>query len=315
MSFKKFQFIITRLWRYNSLYFLKPHDCVNDTLTSSLLSRLDWSGEFAEIGGGDGVFSYIMHGGFFSFSYDRYLQTDLRLTDIYDTHVNQSINPRVSLSYPNITLSIDAKLSHVNKISEIRFAKHAICCNYESLPLPSNSIENIFFYTPHGMKNHSESILESARVLKPGGKMNILVFNNTVKDYFIIHKLSMHCNNSFKDWLLKLDNGRYDEISTMARSSSQWIHFFQDNDLEVESMVRGLSPIAWMFYDIQTRPILLPLISLFRVFPRSLRTIIKFFAATLVFPYIILFYLVFSNEDTVNDSNCCYIAFQLRKKS
>ena len=132
MSNTNLQFIITRLWRFNALYFLKPHDCINDTLTSSLLSRLDWSGDFIEIGGGDGVFSYIMHGGYFSFSYDRYLQTDLRLTDIYDTHIKQSIKPKVSLSFPQISLSIDAKRSHINKVREIRFAQNAICCNYES---------------------------------------------------------------------------------------------------------------------------------------------------------------------------------------
>ena len=76
------------------------------------------------------------------------------------------------------------------------------------------------------MVSHSESIVEATRVLKPGGRMNILVFNNKVKDYFLIHELSKRCSQPFKKWLLKLDNGRYDEISSMARSSSQWNEFF-----------------------------------------------------------------------------------------
>ena len=45
-------FIVSRLWNYLSLYFLKPFDAINDTLTASLISRLDWSGEFVEIGSG-----------------------------------------------------------------------------------------------------------------------------------------------------------------------------------------------------------------------------------------------------------------------
>ena len=56
-------FVITRLWRYFGLYFLKPFDAVNDTLTASLIRRLDWEGRFLEIGSGDGFYSYVLHGG------------------------------------------------------------------------------------------------------------------------------------------------------------------------------------------------------------------------------------------------------------
>ena len=77
----KLLFLCSRLWRFNNLYFLKPNDAINDTLTASLLINFDWSGNIVEIGSGDGVFSYILHGGYFSLAYDRYSQVNLNKND------------------------------------------------------------------------------------------------------------------------------------------------------------------------------------------------------------------------------------------
>ena len=96
-------FILSRLWNYLSLYFLKPFDAINDTLTASLISRLDWSGEFVEIGSGDGVFSYVMHGGTFPLWFDRYLMTDLTREDIYDTHRQNVLSGTRLLNSPIIS--------------------------------------------------------------------------------------------------------------------------------------------------------------------------------------------------------------------
>ena len=38
----KFIFVITRLWNYINIYFLKPFDAINDTLTASLLKEHTW---------------------------------------------------------------------------------------------------------------------------------------------------------------------------------------------------------------------------------------------------------------------------------
>ena len=148
----KLIFILTRLWQYLSLYFLKPFDAINDTLTSSLIHRLDWDGEVVELGSGDGEFSYVMHGGTFPIWYDRYLDTDLSKNDIFDTHKDDKLTTTKVLNYPNITLSIDARENHVKKIKEIGFSKDAICSSYEDLPLDDESIEKIFYYTPHGLE-------------------------------------------------------------------------------------------------------------------------------------------------------------------
>ena len=78
-------FSLIRLWRYLNIYFLKPFDAVNDTITSDLLLKLHWSDNYMEIGSGDGMFSYIMHGNSFPIWFDRYLNVDLKRKNIFQS--------------------------------------------------------------------------------------------------------------------------------------------------------------------------------------------------------------------------------------
>ena len=42
-----------------------------------LLLKFAWKNNYVEVGSGDGMFSYIMHGNSFPIWFDRYLNTDL----------------------------------------------------------------------------------------------------------------------------------------------------------------------------------------------------------------------------------------------
>jgi len=311
---KHLLFVLTRLWRYHSLYFLKPHDAVNDTLTASLLHRLDWSGSLVEIGSGDGVFSYVMHGGSFPLRFDRYLLTDLSKQDIYDSHHADVLHAAVTLSRPDITLAIDAKESHVEKIREIGFAKHSQVAAYEALPLPSASVPKIFYYTPHGLNDHEAAIRDAARVLVPGGAMLILLYDAKFTPSFICHRLAQALPNPLGTYFFRMDNGRYDEITRLAKSPEEWERFFQRHGFEIEAQHSGLSGFAWKAYDIQTRPLLKPLIRLFGALPGPIRTAAKFLWMIACYPYLVLFYLLFSNEYFIIDNSNCYIAYEVRKK-
>jgi len=293
---KQLGFVLVRLWRYLNLYFLKPHDAINDTLTASLLHRLDWAGPVVEIGSGDGVYSYIMHGGAFPLWFDRYLVTDLTKQDIYDSHKGDVLRPIVSLCSPDITLAIDAKESHVRKIKEIGFAKHCEVSAYEALPLASASIPKIFYYTPHGLRDHEAAIREAARILLPKGTMLILLYDSIFKSSFICHRLAQMFSGRIGTYFSRLDNGRFDEITNLSKSPEEWKAFFLRHGFEIESSHFGLSAFAWKAYDIQTRPFLKSMIRLFNLLPGRVRTMAKFLWMIAWYPYLMLFYLLFSNE-------------------
>lgn len=306
-------FIFSRLWRYFNLYFLKPFDAINDTLTASLVSRLDWSGDFVEIGSGDGVYSYIMHGGRFPLWFDRYLLTDLSKKDIYDTH-RQSILPAVhNLSFPVIKKAIDAKESHVSKIKEIGFAQEAFCEPYEQLSLASESVEAIFFYTPHGLQSHEQAIKEAHRILKPKGRMLVLLYDERFKGSFLCYRFARLFSGVLGRYFEKLDGGRYEEITNLSKLPQEWLEFFSSHGFTVQKSCCGLSTFAWKVYDIQTRPLLKVLIRCFNFLPGFLRTGCKLFWMILWYPVLVVFYFLFSNEFLKIGHNC-YLAYELKKE-
>jgi len=304
-------FICTRLWRYQSLYFLKPFDAVNDTLASSLLSKFQWDGEITEIGSGDGVFCYIMHGGKFPIGFDRYLSVDLEKGDIFDTHKSEFVSTN-KLDHPSIALSIDAKASHIVKVKEIGFSGDAIVSPYEDLPIEDNECDQIFYYTAHGMQNHQVALKEAARVLRPDGRMYVLLYTEHVVKYFICHRLGKWLPGPVGRYFENLDNGRAKEIAVYSRKTEEWERLFSSIDLQTLTKHEGLSGFAWAVYDVQTRPIFKCLITVFNCLPYFIRTVAKVIVMIITYPVLVLFYLIFSNR-YLKLFNNCYVAFELRK--
>jgi len=314
MTLSEFKFVTTRLWQYLGVYFLKPFDAVNDTLTASLLTRFDWDDEYLELGSGDGIFSFIMHGGRLPLSFDRYLLVDTRLAaDIYDHHINGMVSVKNVPDSPVPYCSIDRKLSHLHKINEIGFSGSAVLSGYEVLPIADNSIQSVFCYTPHGLKDHRDAIREAVRVMRPGATLIILVYDKKFSHDFISHRLSKKLPGRLGRYFERLDGGRYSEITSMSRTRKEWSRLFSELGLSVTSSQSGLSGLAWRFYDIQTRPFLKFLINIFNVCPRKLRVIFKAVWMLFVFPFLLLFYMLFSNRLIKIGGYDCYLAFHLVK--
>jgi SAM-dependent methyltransferase len=306
-------FVITRLWRYFSLYFLKPFDAVNDTLTASLLRRCAWSDEIVEIGSGDGMYSFIMHGGTFPFWFDRYVLTDLSRADIYDTHRPDILPTPRRVTWPRVRLAIDAKFSHVEKIREIGFARAALRSQYESLPLASESVDAVFYYTAHGLVDHGRAVADAHRILKPGGRMFMLLFDAGFQRAFVAHRLAGRLRGRLGRYFERLDNGRFDEMMAIARTPEEWRRFFAVRGLRVLACHAGLSLTAWRVYDTQTRPLLQPLIRFFNAVPRPWRTALKAVWMAAWFPWLVLFYALFSQEWVGRGRPRCYLVWEVVK--
>ena len=307
------KFVISRLWNFLNIYFLKPHDAINDTITAFLLTQFDWSGDFLEIGSGDGMFGYIMHGGSFPLSYDRYKLVDQSKRDIYNTHSSGVLSTTKQLRFPNIFVALDPKEAHVRKIEEINFAKNVLQARYETMPFAGSSFDNVFIYTPHELKDFGAMLDEVCRITRQKGYVYILVYDAAFKRAFMCKRLSDIFKGKLKDYFLKLDNGRFAELTGMAKSQNAWHGEFEARGLIVKNSCSGLSHLGWMAYDIQTRPILKPLIIFFGLLPDKARTCIKLVWLSLVFPYVLLALIVVFNFKKYHSTNNCYVAYQLQK--
>ena len=309
----KIIFVLSRLWNYLNIYFLKPFDAVNDTLTASLLKEYNWTTPFVEIGSGDGMFSYIMHGGKFPLWFDRYLVVDLKKKDIFDT-----INDKPQLNLKKINNvknlhSIDAKKSHIEKIKEIGFAENAVLSDYETLPFEDKSFDSVFLYTPHGLKSYQLCVKECFRILKSRGRLVVLNYAKSIENHFVGYNLSKKFRGNLSNFFKNIDNGRFEEITRLSRTLEDWNNFFKDMGFEVINFNKGLNSTAWKFYDIQTRPFLKILIKFFNFCPKIIRTFFKIIWMLFWFPILILFYFIFSNT-YINLNSNCYYSFHLKKQ-
>jgi SAM-dependent methyltransferase len=307
------------------MYWLKPFDSINDTANAMALLEFDWSKRpILEIGGGDGVFSFIMHGGEFNFSEDRYTQTDLlKGGDIYDVYKKESnlkIKKTAALKYD---AGLDLKLSHLYKGRETMLYKsgNLISSNPERLPFKDNVFSEIFLYTFHGLNDYKSSLKEIKRILNKDGKLLVVAVNKIVRDNFICYRIHKYCQNRnwnrLSEYFLKLDCGRFDEIGGIfSKDLKEWRELFGDTGFKVVDIYSQVSPLLWIIYDTQTRPILRPLIRLSILLEKMrVKIIFKFLWIYIWMPLLVLMYIFFARPRRIgfldNPKNI-FLAIQLR---
>ncbi len=307
-------FSFIRLWNYLNIYFLKPFDAVNDTITSDLMLKFKWKNNYTEIGSGDGMFSFIMHGNDFPLWFDRYLNVDMTKKNIFEKTEN-IIFPKFKKKKFKISpkLSLDARKHHINFVKRLNFSKQFKCANYEKFRFKKNFHKQFFIYTPHGLKNYQTILKNISKVLKKNDKVFALVYLKNVNQNFIFYNLAKKSKGKFKKFFSIMDNGRFNEAKKISKNFMEWKKSFSQNRLVIKDYYTGLSPFAWKVYDIQTRPILKILISFFSVIPFFLRRLIKFIWMVFFYPVICLTYIGCSNIRKSYKNENCYIAFELKK--
>lgn len=281
------------------MYWLKPFDAVNDAANATALLKFDWSKKpVLEVGGGDGVFSFVMHGGAFKFLDDRYDQADIaKKGDIYDIYKEGNslgVCKNASLRYD---LGIDLKLSHLLKARETGIYKYLASSLPEALPVKDNYFGTVFLYTFHGLTDYERTLQEIKRAMKPDGRLLMLAVNSVVRDNFICYRLHRFFNKigvkCLSDYFLSLDGGRYQEISGIfSKSAIEWEALLRKTGFKVDEAYSQVSPLLWKIYDTQTRPFLKFMIRLSRLFKYlHLKFIAKALWVYLWLPVISVFYL------------------------
>jgi len=284
------------------MYWLKPFDAVNDAANAVALLQADWSkGPALEIGGGDGVFSFIMHGGAFGFSDDRYDQTDLsRSDDIYDAYQkNSPLNIRKPSRF-QYDAGIDLKLSHLLKSKETQLYRdnNLVSAKPEHLPIKDDTFSTVFLYTFHGLTDYSSTLKEIRRVLNNEGTLLMIAANDIVKEHFVCHKLHKYFEmkgwKKLSDYFQKLDGRRYEEIGGIfSKSIEEWNKVLYESGFRIEEVYTQVSPFLWKLYDTQTRPVLKLMIRCNQFLARvHLKLPIKFLWMCLWLPVLMVSYLL-----------------------
>ena len=149
-----------------------------------------------------------------------------------------------------------------------------------------NVIENI--------DERIEALKKAFDILKPDGRMILLTYESCFKPFFICYRFSKIFKGNLKRFFEILDNGRYNELTKLSRSSVKWEQFFVENNMYIEKMESGLSQFAWAVYDTQTRPFFRFFITLFNRLNPKLRTFIKICILFISYPFLLIFYIFLS---------------------
>lgn len=289
---------------YFQMYWLKPFDAVNDAANAVSLLKFDWANKpILEIGGGDGVFSFIMHGGMFNFLGDRYDQADISkkddMFDIYKLGTKIAVRKESAVKFD---LGIDLKLSHLFKSREIESYKYLISGFPEELPVKPKIFKTIFLYTFHGLTDYGKTLKEIKRVIREDGILLALVVNDAVKNRFICFRLHNYFKkiglNGPADFFLKLDAGRQKEIGEIfAKNLKEWKTLFQEAGFKIEDIYTQVSPFLWEVYDMQTRPLLKILVYLnYKLKRWHLKIVFKLVWICLWMPVLAFFYLFYTGR-------------------
>jgi SAM-dependent methyltransferase len=288
------------------MYWLKPFDAVNDAANAWSLRRFLWKEPILEVGGGDGVFSFIMHEGKFAFADDRYDQADPgRPGDIFDVYrpgQRLTVRRRAGIVYE---AGVDLKWSHILKCHETGLYRRLAVASPERLPFAAGSFNTVFLYFPHGLAeyggamSYESTLAEVRRVLRPGGTLLMTAVNRDIRRHFVCYPL--HRFFATRGWrraseyFRRLDAGRYAEVSGLGRTPAEWETLLDAHGFRPEEAWTQVRPFAWRIYDVQTRPVLRTLIRVHRVLrPIHLRAAIKAVTMVLSLPLLALLYLVWA---------------------
>lgn len=255
------------------MYWLKPFDAVNDAANAWALRQFEWVAPVLEIGAGDGAFSFVMHGGEFRFSDDRYDQADAAraddMFDVYRESGRMAVACRPAMSY---LAAVDLKWSHLLKARDGGGYDFLVQSRPAPLPFAAGSFSTVFLYFPHGLVErgevlrYEEVLPEIRRVLVPHGTLVMIAVNRRVSDYFVCARLARFCER--RNWtrpaayFRRLDAGRAAEIGSAGRSIEEWRTLLEAAGFSIVDAWSQVGPLAWRLYDWQTRPILRTLVRL-----------------------------------------------------
>jgi SAM-dependent methyltransferase len=214
-----------------------------------------------ELGGGDGVFSFIRGGGQFHPNFDVFLNTNnlknfFDNVDIYDFK-SKNIENNIIKKPSNymIDYSLDHKKSLLEKSKDLKIYKKLIYSNAnKKLPFDNQYFSSIFSNIIYWL-NEPEFIFEELnRILRINGELCILLPDKNFLNCSIYNNLFKKNGDNRFSFLKYIDRGRFSSNIKHFKSRSEWEKIFYKNNLEIINHKMHLSSEIIKVWDIGFRP-------------------------------------------------------------
>lgn len=249
------------LQEFMNIYWLRPETALWRTLDCQVMSDIEFTRPMADVGCGDGLFSFTRAGGRIAPDYDMFVQAAnldhfFEGVDIYNHFDPNAKGPKV-VKQPDyqIDLGLDHKTALLKKAALLGcYDKTQQADANGELPVESSRFKTVFSNILYWLENYRHTLREFHRILTDDGKVVVVVPAENYKDHLVYNRLHLKTGDPKWKWLSLIDRGRSENIK-LCRSCEAWTSDFQDAGFEVSVHKRFLSKTAIQVWDIGLRPI------------------------------------------------------------
>jgi len=242
-------------------YWLRPETALWRELDIRAMKSFGFTSHSLDIGCGDGIFSFIRAGGRFDPKFDAFRSTtaldkyfnNVDVYDAFDGRVNPVVvePPKYCIDY-----GFDHKKNLLKKARQLGFYLTLEQGDAsQRLPFHNGSFNAIFSNIVYWLNDPQHALVETSRILRPGGRACLMLPNTTLPEFSFYNRLYVQTGDPKWAFLEKLDRGRFSDNIRHARSRSAWESMFRIAGLRVVEHQPHLSKTIVQLWDIGLRPI------------------------------------------------------------
>jgi SAM-dependent methyltransferase len=244
-----------------NVFWLRPETALWRQLDINAMGTFEFKSPSLDLGCGDGIFSFVRAGGGFDLNFDAFqsmagLENFFDNIDVFDAFDN-SLNPAITnLPKYRIDVGFDHKENLLKKSGRLGLYSELKCGDANnSLPFENESFNSVFSNIVYWLDKPEAVLLEINRILRPGGRLCLMLPNQTLPDFSFYNQLYVKTGNEKWRFLERLDRGRFSDNIRQARSDDEWQSVFRDAGLHVVEHKAHLSKTVIQLWDIGLRPL------------------------------------------------------------
>jgi len=254
---------------------LRPETALWRELDINAMKSFLFESQSLDIGCGDGLFSFIRAGGEFHPEFDAFqsmsgLDKYFDNVDVFDSFDAQ-VSPVVTVKPKyRIDCAFDHKKNLLNKAAQLGlYADFKQGDGNQVLPFDDESFSTIFSNIVYWLDNPEAVLKEISRVLRPKGRVCLMLPNHTLPEFSFYNQLYVKTGNKQWAFLDKLDRGRFSDNIRQAKTRQHWEAVFANTGLHVVEHKGHLSKAIIQTWDIGLRPLFPILYKMSQVIPSS----------------------------------------------
>jgi len=242
------------------IYWLRPETALWRYLDINAMENFKFKSPSLDIGGGDGLFSFIRAGGEFELLFDAF-KSMKKMNNYFDgedvwNHYDDSLSPNI-IKQPNYKIDyiLDHKQALLSKAKTLNLYNNFIQHDAnKKLPFSDNKFNTIFSNIVYWLDNPDKTLKEIYRILKKDGECCLFLPNSSYFDFSFYNELYLKTNNKDFEFLKFLDKGNLSKMKS-AKTYDEWKIIIENSGLLIKEHKMHLSKTAMQIWHIGLRPI------------------------------------------------------------